>query len=78
MSGINIYYAFQFHIVRLKEVCRRGIREPLLQFQFHIVRLKDISAYISVLVYSVSIPYSSIKSLADVKTTYKYDCFNSI
>ena len=69
---------FQFHLVRLKGTGRCCFSRDLWKFQFHLVRLK---AYQFATCYgscSISIPFSTIKSLLLIWITLEEIHFNSI
>ena len=62
-NRVHTFYAilFQFHIVRLKETKSFFAIFAQKIFQFHIVRLKALLFFMKLILYGISIPYSSIK-----------------
>ena len=63
----DLFWLFQFHIVRLKDEADAGSMDRPYEFQFHIVRLKGTIAIMRETLIYVSIPYSSIKSSMTAK-----------
>ena len=61
-SGGYCYREFQFLMVRLKEAQSKVDAASVAVFQFLMVRLKGCPAGRTILLWSISIPYGSIKS----------------
>ena len=65
--GKRVYLIFQFHLVRLKDLFSLFNTLHSCIFQFHLVRLKACLLKFHQNTSVISIPFSTIKSLVEVK-----------